>query len=101
VSGTSLPAFYIAEVLVTNPDDFSPYAAKVPATIEKYGGRYLVRGGRIEGLEGEPPKRLIVTAFPSAADAQKWYDSPEYSEIKPIRQRSATTRAFIVEGVRE
>lgn len=100
-SRKSPPGFYIAEVLVTNAEDFKPYAANVPATIERYGGRYLVRGGVIEGLEGEPPKRLIVTAFPSPADARKWYESPEYSAIRPIRLRSATTRAFIVEGVGE
>ena len=95
-------AFYIAEVFeVSNPDQFNTYAAGVPATVEKYGGHYLVRGGKTEALEGEPPKRIIVTAFKSMADAQRWYASPEYSAIRPIRQRSAKTRGFIVEGVGE
>ena len=96
----SPPAYYVAEVFeVTNPDDFKTYAAGVPATVEKYGGHYLARGGKADPLEGDPPKRIIVTAFKSAADAHKWYDSPEYSAMRPIRQRSAKSRAFIVEGV--
>jgi uncharacterized protein (DUF1330 family) len=96
------PAFYIAEVFeVTNQDQFNTYAAGVPATIEKYGGHYLVRGGKTQALEGDPPKRIIVTAFKSIADAQRWYDSVEYSAIRPIRQRSAKARGFIVEGVPE
>ena len=94
-------AIYVAEVDVSNPADFNTYAAGVPATIEKYGGRYLVRGGKTETVEGEPPKRIVVTVFKSMADARKWYDSPEYSAIRPIRQRSAKTRSFIVEGVGE
>jgi uncharacterized protein (DUF1330 family) len=92
--------YYIAEVFdVTNQDEFNTYAAGVPATIAKYGGRYLVRGGKTQSLEGEPPKRIIVMTFESAEAARKWYDSPEYSAIKPIRQRSAKARGFIVEGV--
>jgi len=91
--------FFIADVDVTNPDEFNKYAAGVPATIEKYGGRYVVRGGKTESLEGPPPSRFVVTAFKSAADAKRWYTSPEYSALRPIRERSAKSRAFIVEGV--
>jgi uncharacterized protein (DUF1330 family) len=93
-------AYYIAEVAdVSNPADFNTYAAGVPATVEKYGGHYLVRGGKTEAIEGAPPNRIIVTAFPSMDDARKWYNSPEYSAIRPIRQRSAKTRGFIAEGL--
>jgi uncharacterized protein (DUF1330 family) len=95
-------AFYIAEVLeVTNPEQFNTYAAGVPVTVEKYGGHYLVRGGKTEALEGEPPKRIVVTAFKSMADAQRWYASPEYSALRLVRQRSAKARGFIVEGIGE
>ncbi len=99
---TSPPAYYLAEVFeVTNPDEFKTYAAGVAATVEKYGGRILVRGGKADALEGDPPKRIIVFAFKSMADAHKWYDSPEYSAIRPIRQHSAKARNFIVEGLPE
>jgi len=93
--------FYIAEVSdVTNQDEFNIYAAGVPATIAQYGGRYLVRGGKTQSLEGEPPKRIfVIVTFESAEAARKWYDSPEYSALKPMRQRSAKARGFIVEGV--
>ena len=60
-----------------------------------------MRGGKSQLLESDPPKRIVVMAFKSLADAQKWDASPEYSAIRPIRQRSAKTRAFIVEGVPE
>ena len=93
-------AFFIADVSdVSNADEFNRYAAGVPATVDKYGGHYIVRGGKTESLEGLPPSRFVITAFKSAADAKRWYDSPEYSALRVIRQRSAKTRAFIVEGV--
>ena len=95
-------AFYIAEVFeVSNQDQYNTYAAGVPATVEKYGGHYVVRGGKTEALEGEPPKRIVVLAFKSMADAQRWCASPEYSAIRPIRLRSAKARGFIVEGLGE
>jgi uncharacterized protein (DUF1330 family) len=98
----SPPGYYMAEVFeVSNPDQFKTYAAGVPATIEKYGGHYLVRGGKTESLEGEPPNRIVVIAFKSTADAKKWYTSPEYSAIRPVRQGSAKSRGFIVEGAGE
>ena len=92
--------YFIGEIQdVTNPTDMSTYTAAAPETVAKGGGRYLVRGGKAEGLEGEPPGRTIVLAFDSVEAARKWYASSEYSAIKPIRQRSSTGRAFIVEGV--
>jgi uncharacterized protein (DUF1330 family) len=95
----SPPGYYVAEVFeVTNQDQFNTYAAGVPKTIEKYGGHYLVRGGKTESLEGDQPKRIVILAFNSVADAEKWYNSPEYSAIRPIRQHSAKSRGYIVEG---
>lgn len=95
-----LPGLFIAEVTeVTNQPQFDIYAAGVPATVAKYGGHYLARGGKTDTLEGEQPKRIVILSFDSMAGARKWYDSPEYSKIKAIRLRSARTRSFIVEGV--
>jgi uncharacterized protein (DUF1330 family) len=99
---SSPPAYYVAEIFeVNNPDDYKTYVAGVAATVEKYGGRRIVRAGKADALEGDPPKRIIITTFKSMADAHKWYDSPEYSAIRPIRQRSTKSRNFIVEGVPE
>ncbi len=92
--------YFIGEVLdVTNQADFSTYAASTAETVAKGGGRYLVRGGKTETLEGDPPHRIVVLAFDSVEAVRKWYTSPEYSAIKPIRLSSSSGRAFIVEGV--
>ena len=64
-----------------------------------FNGLYLVRGGKVQAVEGEAPKRIVVIAFDSAEKAREWEDSPTYGAIKPIRQSSAKSRIFIVEGV--
>jgi len=92
--------YYIAEVFsVSDQAQFDKYGDGVPKTVEKYGGHYLVTFGKTQSLEGEQPKRIVVIAFNSVADALKWYNSPEYSAIRPIRLRSAKSRGFVVEGV--
>jgi uncharacterized protein (DUF1330 family) len=91
--------YVIGEIDVTNQQDYSSYGAGVPATLAKYGGRFLVRGGKTQSLEGEPPKRIVVLAFDTPEAAARWYASPEYSAIKPIRQRASKSRLFTVEGV--
>jgi uncharacterized protein (DUF1330 family) len=94
------PGYVIAEVEVHDAATFAKYGAKVPDTLKKYGGHYLVRGGKIEAVEGQAPKdRFVVLAFDSAEKARAWENSPEYEAIKPIRHSSATSRVFIVEGV--
>ena len=93
------PGYVIAEVDVSDPDTFKKYAEKVPATVAAFDGHYLVRGGKIQAVEGEAPKRFVVIAFESAEKARAWEYSPAYEAIKPIRQNSARSRIFIVEGV--
>lgn len=95
-----MPAYVIANVDVTDPAGFEQYRALVPATIEQYGGRYLVRGGTHEVVEGDwRPRRLVVLEFPSMTAARRWYDSEEYRHPKALRLRSARTDALLVEGV--
>jgi uncharacterized protein (DUF1330 family) len=92
--------YEVAEIDVKDLATYQSYAAKVPQTLASFGGTYLVRGGKTQTLEGSPPaKRIVVIAFDSVAKAQAWYDSPAYDAIKPLRHKSAETRAFIVEGV--
>jgi len=72
----------------------------VPATIEKYGGRFLVRGGAHEVIEGEwQPHRLVLLAFADMARAKAWYQSPEYAAAKAIRFRTSRGQLLIVDGV--
>ena len=94
-----MPAYIIAEVDVTDPAGFEEYRKLVPPTIQKYGGRYVVRGGATKTLEGGwEPKRLVVLEFPSVEQARRWYDSPEYREPKAVRFKTATTNLILVEG---
>jgi uncharacterized protein (DUF1330 family) len=93
-------AYFIAEIELTNPAEYEPYRAAVPATIAQYGGRYLTRGGAAELIEGGPePKRVVILEFADTAAAKRWYNSPEYQKILPVRLANSTGRVFIVEGV--
>ena len=95
-----MPAYFVVELEVTNPAGMEPYRAAVPATLAQYGGRYLTRGGATQLIEGGPePKRIVILEFADAAAVKRWYDSPEYQKILPIRLATSTSRAFIVEGV--
>ena len=72
----------------------------MPATIAKYGGRFIVRGGKFETLEGNwNPKRLVVLAFPSGEQAKRWYDSAEYRPLKAMRLKASESNLILVEGV--
>ena len=93
------PAYVIAEVDVTDPATFQKYREKIPETLAPFNGHYLVRGGKIQAVEGEAPKRFVVIAFENMEKAQAWEDSPAYEAIKPIRHSSAKSRVFITEGV--
>lgn len=95
-----MPAYLIVNIDITDPKEYDAYRAQVPATIAKYGGKYLVRGGRAEALEGEvQPKRIAVVEFPTYERAVEWWNSPEYAPVKAIRMRSATSDMIVVEGV--
>ena len=94
-----MPAYFVAEIETTNPAGMEPYRAAVPATITQYGGRFVTRGGATQLLEGGPePKRIVILEFADTAAAKRWYESPEYQKILPIRLANSTGRAFIVEG---
>ena len=96
---STLPAFYVSELEVSDAEGLKPYGARVAATLEPFGGRFLVRAGTIVPLEGEAPKgRIVAIAFESMEKAHAWYDSPAYQEMKPIRHKAAKSRSFIVEG---
>jgi uncharacterized protein (DUF1330 family) len=95
-----MPAYFIAELDTTNQAGMEPYRAAVPATIAQYGGRYVTRGGATELIEGGPgPKRIVILEFADIAAVKRWYNSPEYQKILPMRLDNSTGRAFIVEGV--
>ncbi len=94
-----MAAYVIAEIEVTDQPTYDDYRGQVLATVEKYGGRFIVRGGRTETLEGGwAPKRLIVLEFPTMEQAQKWYRSPEYAPLIKLRQKGTRGKLVAVEG---
>ena len=94
-----MAAYIIAEVEVTDPETYATYRAETPSVVERYGGRFIVRGGAAEMLEGEGrPGRLVVIEFPDAAAARLFYDAPEYRAIIGIRHQAASSRLILVEG---
>jgi uncharacterized protein (DUF1330 family) len=95
-----MAAYVLANLEVTDAAGFAPYREAVPATIAKYGGRYLARGGTTEVMEGTlSPKRVVLLEFPDLATLHAWLDSPEYRPLIEIRQRTAKTDLWIIEGV--
>jgi uncharacterized protein (DUF1330 family) len=95
-----MPAYIVVEVEVHDPQRYENYKGMVPSSLEAYGGRFLVRGGKVETLEGDwSPKRFVMVEFPSLAQAKAWWDSPEYAEAKALRQATATTQMIVVEGI--
>ena len=96
-----MAAYVIVDVEVLEPEAYREYTRQVPATLERHGGRFIVRGGTVETLEGEwRPQRVVVIEFPSVEGAKAWHASPEYRAILPLRHRHArTTFLAVVEGV--
>lgn len=95
-----MAAYIIAEVEVRDKDRYETYKRMVPPTLALYGGRFVVRGGEVETLEGEwEPGRVVILEFPSAERAKAWWASEEYAEAKALRQATARTRMILVAGV--
>jgi uncharacterized protein (DUF1330 family) len=97
--GTIMSAYIVVQVEVTEPAGYDDYKKMVPSSLAAYGGKFVVRGGACETLEGSwQPKRLVVLEFPSVAKAKQWWSSDEYREAKALRQRTATSEMIVVEG---
>ena len=95
-----MAAYVIVDIEVTDPAGFDEYRQRVPATLAAHEGRFLVRGGALEVVEGSwRPRRLVVLEFPSLAQARRWYDSEEYREPKAMRLRTSKANIVFVEGV--
>ncbi|MCI0890773.1 MAG: DUF1330 domain-containing protein [Chloroflexi bacterium] len=94
-----MAVYMILEIEVVDAETYGEYVAQAPATVEQYGGRYLVRGGAITPLTGGwDPQRMVVIEFPTMERFQEWLTSPEYSAIAPLRERSTKSKTIVVEG---
>lgn len=94
-----MPAYIIAEVEVTNPAGYETYRPLAGASVAQYGGKFVVRGGKAELVEGsQPPARIVVIEFADTAAAKRWYNSPEYQEALKVRLANSKGRVILVEG---
>jgi uncharacterized protein (DUF1330 family) len=95
-----MSAYVLVDIEVHDPVEYEEYKRLAGPTVGLYGGRYIVRGGATEVLEGDRvPHRTVVLEFPTADDARRWWNSAEYAPAKVLRQRAATTDMILVEGI--
>lgn len=95
-----MPAYVISEVEARDQAAMEAYRTLAAQTIAQYGGRYLVRGGAAEVVEGgPPPNTIIIVEFPSMARLKEWYASAEYAEALKLRRTALERRLLFVEGV--
>jgi uncharacterized protein (DUF1330 family) len=100
VNGGSLAAYVIYQGEVLDPARYEEYKTKAAASIVAAGGRYVVRGGEVEVLEGQAPAgRTVVLEFPSRQAAIDWYRSDDYTEIRKIREEAARANLYVIDGV--
>lgn len=94
-----MAAYVIVDVQINDADAYEHYKTLTPASITAYGGKFIVRGGKTEKLEGEWNfGRIVILEFPNADQAKLWWSSPEYVPAKKIRQEAAKTNMILVEG---
>ena len=94
-----MSAYVIVEIDVTDPVGYEEYKKQAAATVHKYGGRYIVRGGNTEVLEGDwNPKRIVILQFDSMERAKEWLNCEEYREPRKMRHQTARTNMIVVEG---
>jgi uncharacterized protein (DUF1330 family) len=95
-----MAAYVIVEIEVTDPVGYEDYKKQAAATVHQYGGKYIVRGGATETLEGDwKPKRIVILEFPTMQRAKEWLHCEEYREPRKLRHRTAKTNMLVIEGV--
>lgn len=97
-----MAAYIIVEVDIHDPEQYKEYVKLTPGTLKPFGGKFIVRGGKAELIEGmQEPKRIVILQFDSVEKAKQWWSSSEYSEAKKLRHRTATSRMIVIEGYDE
>lgn len=97
-----MPAYLISDVAAKDPDAFQAYRARAAASIARHGGRYLVRGGPVEPLEGAwAPRTIVIVEFPDTERARAWYRSPDYAAALAVRDEALSRNLILVEGISE
>ena len=94
-----MTAYVIYEGIVTDSEQYERYKEAAAPTVLGAGGRYVVRGGRVELFEGDAPARVVVLEFPTFEAATTWYHSDEYALARALRAEACDARVFVVDGV--
>ena len=95
-----MAAYIIVRIRVTDPEGIKGYQAAVPPIVERYGGRFIARGGEVTTLEGpEESRRVVIMEFPDRAAAEAFYHSAEYSEARGLRVGMAEAEFIAVDGI--
>jgi uncharacterized protein (DUF1330 family) len=99
--GRPVAAYVIGRLEMRNPSWLEEYGPKTAALVEKHGGKFLIRGGAMERLEGAGtlPSVVVVLEFPSMEHARAWYNDPEYAPLITLRQTGSDLDCILVEGV--
>lgn len=95
-----MPAYVIVNIEVNDPQQYEVYKSMAPASIEAFGGKYIVRGGPIDILEGRwTPRRVVILEFPDKRTALNWWNSSEYADAKAMRNSCTYSEMIVVEGI--
>lgn len=95
-----MPAYLISQIEIHDPAGYEEYRKLVGASLARYGGRFIARGGRIDVLEGSwNPRRVVICEFDSLERARQWYESAEYRPAMAIRQKTSTASIIVVDGL--
>lgn len=95
-----MAAYIVVEVEIKNPIEYEGYKKLSGPSVEAFGGKFIVRGGKTESLEGDwNPERFVIIEFPSVERAKEWWNSELYSKAKVIRYKNAESKMLVVEGI--
>ena len=95
-----MPAYVFVEIDIYDQELYDEYKQMTPSTIKDFDGKFLVRGGQTEHLEGDwHPERIVLLEFPSVERAKEWWQSEAYTRARLVRQRAAETKMIILDGV--
>ena len=95
-----MPAYILVEIEIHDFEAYESYKKLTPGTLDVYEGKFIVRGGITETLEGDwQPNRMVIVEFPNAEKAKAWWNSDTYNEAKLIRQKAAKTKMILVDGI--
>ena len=95
-----MAGYFIVQINITNPENYKKYIDKVTPIVKKFGGEYIIRGGKLENVEGTwAYQRTVVLKFPTYDMVKKWHNSEEYRPIRKIREDNSNCNAIIIEGL--